>query len=234
MRRDKFVPNKHSVLCSEHFVVGAYDDKVRLMNEMGMNVKTARLKRDAVPSIFRHKRQAPQRIQGAYAKRRRNEVVSELLSAPSAPPISSTAGADFTRSVTETLNCIEAVCEENEEPQCLDLSVPRAHQQDDEHHGPQVDTYDKGTQVLVRPRMTSRSTQTKAAVKSVGAETDRRRDETTNFMQEMVYFSCEQGDGFQCQSCVRHIGRKSVRKSDSTGLLPGQSQIYYKSHGLGR
>ncbi|KAG0432205.1 hypothetical protein HPB47_021085 [Ixodes persulcatus] len=167
MRRDKFVPNKHSVLCSEHFVVGAYDDKVRLMNEMGMDVKTARLKRDAVPSIFLHKRQAPQRIRGAYAKRRRNEVVSELLSAPSAPPISSTAGADFTRSVTETLNCIEAVCEENEEPQCLDLSVPRAHQQDDEHHGPQVDTYDKGTQVLVRARVTSRSTQTKAPVKSV-------------------------------------------------------------------
>ncbi|KAG0444503.1 hypothetical protein HPB47_013727, partial [Ixodes persulcatus] len=55
MRRDKFVPNKHSVLCSEHFSVGAYDDKVRLMNEMGMDVKTARLKRDAVPSNFLHR-----------------------------------------------------------------------------------------------------------------------------------------------------------------------------------
>lgn len=97
-----------------------------------------------------------------------SQVVSELLSAPSAPPNSSTAGADFTCSVTETLNGIEAVCEEDEEPQCLDLSVPRAHEHDDKHHGPQVDTYDKGIQVLVRPKMTSRSTQTEASVKSVG------------------------------------------------------------------
>lgn len=96
-----------------------------------------------------------------------SQVVSELLSSTSAPPNSSTAGAELTLPVAETLNSIEAVCED-EEPQCLDLSVPRGHQHDDGQHGAQVDTYDKGVQVSVRPRMVSRSTQTSAPIKSVG------------------------------------------------------------------
>lgn len=70
--------------------------------------------------------------------------------------------------MTETLNCIEAVCEEVEEPQYLDLTVPRAHQHDDGHHGAQVGTQDKCIKVSVRPRMVPRSTQTKAPIKSIG------------------------------------------------------------------
>ncbi|KAG0436413.1 hypothetical protein HPB47_017956 [Ixodes persulcatus] len=75
IQRDNFKPSKWSVLCSAHFTADAYEDKVWLMKNMGMDYKP-RLKRDAVPTLFSHKRRQAERTPGAFAKRRRMESFS--------------------------------------------------------------------------------------------------------------------------------------------------------------
>ncbi|XP_042142691.1 uncharacterized protein LOC121833452 [Ixodes scapularis] len=164
--------SKWSVLCSAHFTADAYEDKVRLMKNMGMDYKP-RLKQDAVPTIFSHKRRQPQRTPGAFAKRRRMEIVSELLSSPAGPSTSCSVALRIqAEPLTEAIICTEPVAVGAAEGDCpdasapLDFSVPRVNSDTSK-----PSKRDKSVQVLVRPRTKSARTQARAPARSIGAQT---------------------------------------------------------------
>lgn len=73
-----WTPTSRSKLCSDHFTLDSYERDLRLLAAAGFSLKSARLKRDAVPSLFAHRPPAvPART--AYLKRRRIETVSQAL-----------------------------------------------------------------------------------------------------------------------------------------------------------
>ncbi|XP_040065676.1 uncharacterized protein LOC8030003 isoform X2 [Ixodes scapularis] len=172
IQRDNFKPSKWSVLCSAHFTADAYEDKVWLMKNMGMDYKP-RLKQDAVPTIFSHKRRQPQRTPGAFAKRRRMEIVSELLSSPAGPSTSCSVALQIpAEPLTEAIICTEPVPVGAAEGDCpdasapLDFSVPCVNSDTSK-----PSKRDKSVQVLVRPGTKSAHTQARAPARSIGVQT---------------------------------------------------------------
>ncbi|KAK7490536.1 hypothetical protein BaRGS_00018139, partial [Batillaria attramentaria] len=79
-------PGPHDVLCSRHFEASCFTMRTRLSREEGIAYR-AQLEPDAVPTIFRHCLEDPRKrgtsqadnTRPAYIKRRRKEMVNELL-----------------------------------------------------------------------------------------------------------------------------------------------------------
>ncbi|XP_040355604.1 uncharacterized protein LOC120837521 [Ixodes scapularis] len=119
---------------------------------MGMDYKP-RLKQDVVPTIFSHKRRQAQRTLGAFAKRRRMETVSKLLSSPAGPPTSCSVAVQIpAEPLTQAMNCTGSVAVGAADGDCpdasapLDFSVPFVNSDTS-----QSSKQDKNVQVLVRP-----------------------------------------------------------------------------------
>ncbi|XP_040068383.1 uncharacterized protein LOC115314916 [Ixodes scapularis] len=74
-------PAKGDCLCTEHFEDEDYKTSPKLLQSLGLPVKQAYLKPDVVPSLFTRKRKR-ERHSGAVEKRRRKEIIAELLEAP--------------------------------------------------------------------------------------------------------------------------------------------------------
>lgn len=76
--RPSWTPLKNDFICSEHFLDGDYVTSPAVLKSLGMPFKRQRLKPDAVPSVFSRKRKA-ERTSGAFEKRRRNEIIDQIL-----------------------------------------------------------------------------------------------------------------------------------------------------------
>ncbi|CAN8026927.1 unnamed protein product [Ixodes persulcatus] len=74
-------PAKGDCLCTEHFEDEDYKTSPKLLQSLGLPVKQAYLKPGVVPSLFTRKRKR-ERHSGAVEKRRRKEIIAELLKAP--------------------------------------------------------------------------------------------------------------------------------------------------------
>lgn len=51
-------PTSHSTLCSEHFAPDCYQQNLEMLKHVGLSTKHARLKSDAVPTVFKHQASA--------------------------------------------------------------------------------------------------------------------------------------------------------------------------------
>ncbi|XP_049271084.1 gastrula zinc finger protein XlCGF57.1 isoform X2 [Rhipicephalus sanguineus] len=80
LKRGDFKLSKTTVLCSKHFRDSDYHRSLSLMRVMGIPVKSARLKPGVVPSIFVYERNEPQAPRAAFSKRRKREILEQLLS----------------------------------------------------------------------------------------------------------------------------------------------------------
>lgn len=89
VRRKHWVPTKRSRLCSEHFSEDSYELGSRLAKEFGLGQKSQKLKLDAVPTIFCYVVAPPTRHRGAFAKRRRKDLVDEAIAASTATDVAS-------------------------------------------------------------------------------------------------------------------------------------------------
>ncbi|XP_040066684.2 uncharacterized protein LOC8040077 [Ixodes scapularis] len=74
-------PAKGDCLCTEHFEDKDYKTSPKLLQSLGLPVKQAYLKPGVVPSLFTRKRKR-ERHSGAVEKRRRKEIIAELMKAP--------------------------------------------------------------------------------------------------------------------------------------------------------
>ncbi|XP_040074554.1 uncharacterized protein LOC120846750 isoform X1 [Ixodes scapularis] len=74
-------PAKGACLCTEHFADEDYQRSPKLLESLGLPVKQLRLKPGVVPSLFTRKRKR-ERHSGAVEKRRRKEIIDELIKAP--------------------------------------------------------------------------------------------------------------------------------------------------------
>ena len=74
--RDKWEPTAYSVLCSRHFEQSCFEDSTLLSLSLGLGKKKARLKTDAVPTLFSkptsQKRKATSVIDPPPQKRRKS------------------------------------------------------------------------------------------------------------------------------------------------------------------
>nr|XP_054919697.1 THAP domain-containing protein 5-like [Dermacentor andersoni] len=107
VRRDMFVPTKSTVLCSDHFRDSDYPRSLTTMRAIGIPVKSARLKPGVVPSIFSYKRNTSPPPKAAFPKRRKREILAELLEnrAPDEPvPLPSPIEDFEAASVTQAYN----------------------------------------------------------------------------------------------------------------------------------
>ena len=71
---------KNPHLCSEHFEAGCYEDRVRLEGELlGSCPWKRKLKPDAIPTMFSHKKAAPTRLTSRKRaeKKQRQEVCTQ-------------------------------------------------------------------------------------------------------------------------------------------------------------
>ena len=68
-------PTMNSVVCSEHFSKNSFEDQDVLCKSLGLKAKR-RLKKDAVPTIFKRRlvEDLPQAKRTAYQKRERHRV----------------------------------------------------------------------------------------------------------------------------------------------------------------
>ncbi|XP_075554942.1 uncharacterized protein LOC142587666 isoform X1 [Dermacentor variabilis] len=76
--RPAWKPLKNDFICADHFVDDDYATSPAVLKSLGMPLKGQRLKPDAVPSVFSRKRKAG-RISGAFEKRRRKEIIDQIL-----------------------------------------------------------------------------------------------------------------------------------------------------------
>lgn len=74
VNRKDFVPTRYTVLCSKHFTADCYERNVDLLGDFGLSVKSARLNKNAVPTIFARRRPAPKKTKGAVPKKRTKDV----------------------------------------------------------------------------------------------------------------------------------------------------------------
>ncbi|XP_040361222.1 uncharacterized protein LOC120849968 [Ixodes scapularis] len=74
-------PTKGDCLCMEHFEDEDYKTSPKLLQSLGLPVKQAYLKPGMVPSLFTRKCKR-ERHSGAVEKRRRKEIIDELMKAP--------------------------------------------------------------------------------------------------------------------------------------------------------
>ncbi|KAM7302674.1 hypothetical protein ISCGN_018182 [Ixodes scapularis] len=86
VRRDQWSPTSATRLCSAHFDTDCFEASSLLKLEFGLVHGNRKLKPGAVPTLFKHKEpQRPPIERGAFAKRRRAELVDEALSGAAAP-----------------------------------------------------------------------------------------------------------------------------------------------------
>ncbi|XP_065303899.1 uncharacterized protein [Dermacentor albipictus] len=173
VRRDKFVPTKSTVLCSDHFRDSDYHRSLKTMRAIGIPIKSARLKLGVVPSIFSYKKNTSPPPKAAFAKRRKREILAELLEnrAPDEPvPLPSPIEDFEAASVTEAYN---------EEAEAAIVAQAAGVEQSS------PETADKSLQVLIQPvtsctasqadinkkcNFISRGTQTKPRGVSIGVQ----------------------------------------------------------------
>ncbi|CAN8016690.1 unnamed protein product [Ixodes persulcatus] len=74
-------PAKGDCLCTEHFEDEDYKTSPKLLESLGLPVKQAWLKPGVVPSLFTRKRKR-ERHRSAVERRRRIEIIAELMKAP--------------------------------------------------------------------------------------------------------------------------------------------------------
>ncbi|XP_060770956.1 THAP domain-containing protein 5-like isoform X4 [Neoarius graeffei] len=87
VKRDGWQPGKYATLCSDHFDDDSFLKNPHLLESLGISVGQRRLKPDAVPTKFEHevKQSKKKRTSNAQAKRRRLEVIADLLIADTQP-----------------------------------------------------------------------------------------------------------------------------------------------------
>lgn len=78
-RRDKFVPENHSRLCSKHFSKDQVERDPNVLERLGYANARIRLKKDAVPDVPLRLQEAaslalPPKTRGAFAKRNKSYV----------------------------------------------------------------------------------------------------------------------------------------------------------------
>ncbi|CAN7992815.1 unnamed protein product, partial [Ixodes hexagonus] len=104
-----WVPAKGDCLCTDHFADEDYDRSPTVLRSLGLPVKHVFLKPGAVPSLFTRKRKQKQ-LNGVEEKRRRKEVIDELLREPPQAAVAentevvhnaSTSFADYTEQSPE-------------------------------------------------------------------------------------------------------------------------------------
>nr|XP_037268765.1 52 kDa repressor of the inhibitor of the protein kinase-like isoform X2 [Rhipicephalus microplus] len=78
-KRKGFKPTRASVLCSKHFRDSDYVRSPALTRSLGLMTRCARLNSDAVPSVFPHLRGPSPPPRPAFVKRRKLEMLAELL-----------------------------------------------------------------------------------------------------------------------------------------------------------
>lgn len=72
-----WTPHARSMLCSAHFTPDSYHQNLRIVQDVGLSTKFARLNFDAVPTIFPEQPSLPEEW-APFAKRRRLVCVSCL------------------------------------------------------------------------------------------------------------------------------------------------------------